>query len=197
MISPLRWLVLFASLLAGWSADGPGVSCSPMNTLNRSRRWWGSPCQNHPGILSQVLDEEPSQAALGQKEGTNLECEEDIYSAQLTSKVKMWPPWPLNLLQRSRNNPHIDDETSVAASSVYPSAAAQFWAYFKQRTRIGVRQIQEVGSQVCVVMSSKPIVEFHVGLNNQQTGILSRFVGRYPTNNIVTELKPENTYLFS
>jgi hypothetical protein len=64
----------------------------------------------------------------------------------LVNRVKMWPPWPLSLLGRKKENEELDGV--VTAKNTYPSAGALFWAYFKQRTRIGVRQIQEVGSQL-------------------------------------------------
>lgn len=177
MTAPSRhWFVIFASFLVGWSLNGLTASCSPMNAVYRSWRRWGCLHQNTrkrttigtgtlltaadapasgADVLLEMSDEEIPQMFEGQKELTDLDSEEKIFSAELTSKVKMWPPWPLNLLQRSGKSAIIDEEMPVVASNTYPSAAAQFWAYFKQRTRIGVRQIQEVGSQVRAIVSAK------------------------------------------
>ena len=70
----------------------------------------------------------------------------DVLSTRLTSRVNMWPPWPLNLITRERQS--NDDDSTPTAANTYPSAAALFWAYFQQRARVTVRQIQEVGSQL-------------------------------------------------
>ena len=72
----------------------------------------------------------------------------DQQSIQLVNRVKMWPPWPLNLLTRPRVDSHSDHHDVPTAANTYPSAAALFWAYFRQRARVGFRQVQEVGSQL-------------------------------------------------
>jgi hypothetical protein len=82
------------------------------------------------------------------------------------STTSMWPPWPLNLLQqRSRNEEgrqgssdkslttSTNDDSSnndfpITAANMYPSMGALMWAYLRQRTRIWVRQLEEIGSQV-------------------------------------------------
>jgi len=76
---------------------------------------------------------------------------------QLVNRVKMWPPWPLSLLQRQKEDDNEgdssetnkeEDNQEVTASNSYPSAAAVALAWFTQRARIGVRQLQEVGSSL-------------------------------------------------
>jgi short-subunit dehydrogenase len=69
-----------------------------------------------------------------------------ISAVQLTNRVKAWPPWPLSLLTSEKELSSPDQDT--ATTYEYPSAGALFWSYFKQRARVGVRQIQEVGSQL-------------------------------------------------
>ena len=70
---------------------------------------------------------------------------------ELANRVKMWPPWPLSLLEQRKRDKEDDTEEVVAASDTtdaYPSIAALFWAYFKMQTRIGARQLSEVGSSL-------------------------------------------------
>lgn len=72
----------------------------------------------------------------------------DDAAVLLVNRVKAWPPWPLSLLER---NDEDDDGAAakdeiVTAGNTYPSSAALFWAYFKERTRIGIRQCKEACS---------------------------------------------------
>jgi short-subunit dehydrogenase len=91
-------------------------------------------------------------------------------AVQLVNRVKMWPPWPLSLLQRENgngdgnyqkgsgsgaavkgggNSEDNDSSTAVVtASNTYPSAAAVALAWCTQRARIGIRQLEEVGSSL-------------------------------------------------
>jgi hypothetical protein len=71
---------------------------------------------------------------------------QEVYAIRLASRVKIWPPWPLSLL--GKTSEEEEDGGAVTAANTYPSAVALFWAYFRQRARIGVRQFQEIGSQV-------------------------------------------------
>lgn len=73
---------------------------------------------------------------------------EDI---QMVNRVTMWPPWPLSLLDRRRDastNQTSTSTDSTSSLSAYPSAAILFFSYVKQRARIGLRQLQEVGSSL-------------------------------------------------
>ena len=75
---------------------------------------------------------------------------------QLANRVKMWPPWPLNLLKKDRRKQTSNDPdhqqpmttSTLTAKNTYPSAGALFWVYLRQQTRVGLRQLQEVGSQL-------------------------------------------------
>jgi hypothetical protein len=114
---------------------------------------------------------------------------ERIFETQLANRVKMWPPWPLSLLGRKKKSSD-DNDGVVTAATTYPSAAALFWAYFRQRTRIGVRQIQEVGSQVSLrcnsrhgkhrgswdLITSKTQITFAWSLSHKQQSIPTEFV---------------------
>jgi short-subunit dehydrogenase len=80
----------------------------------------------------------------------------------------MWPPWPLNIIKermdklKSSLSTDLEETSSTGdlaqnddrerkqqqSSSMYPSMGALFFAYARQQTRIGIRQIQEVSSQV-------------------------------------------------
>jgi uncharacterized protein len=74
----------------------------------------------------------------------------DILLVETTNRVKMWPPWPLNLLTRAFTEKASNDEAGALTSteSSYASAGALFWAYGRGRAKIWVRQLQEVGSQL-------------------------------------------------
>jgi short-subunit dehydrogenase len=73
---------------------------------------------------------------------------------QLANRVQMWPPWPLNLLTNDRRKQQKSDDPDqplapgVTAKNTYPSAGALFWVFFRQQTRVGLRQLQEVGSEL-------------------------------------------------
>ncbi len=81
-------------------------------------------------------------------------------SVSLVNRVKLWPPWPLSLWQRqgdnnnsrssSNNNNNVENPRNkvVTASNTYPSAAVVALVWCTQRARIGVRQLQEVGSSL-------------------------------------------------
>jgi hypothetical protein len=49
---------------------------------------------------------------------------------------KLWPPWPFNLIGKQKKN-------GQSLEDGYPSTGALFWAYLRQRSRIGIRQIQQ------------------------------------------------------
>ena len=72
---------------------------------------------------------------------------ENMLTVKLANRVKAWPPWPFTLLG-NKEEQKDEQDGAVTAANTYPSAGALFWAYFKQRTRIGIRQIQEIGSQL-------------------------------------------------
>jgi short-subunit dehydrogenase len=76
---------------------------------------------------------------------------------QLVNRVKLWPPWPLNLLAKDRRKQTSNDPdghrqpvttSKLTAKNTYPSAGALFWVYLRQRTRVGLRQLQQVSSQL-------------------------------------------------
>lgn len=80
-------------------------------------------------------------------------------SVQLVNRVKMWPPWPLSLLQKesggggennnnNESSSKSDDDQVVTASNTYPSAAAIALAWCTVRARVGIRQLEEVGSSL-------------------------------------------------
>jgi len=96
------------------------------------------------------------------------DIEGEISEIRLINRVKMWPPWPLNLIQRDDHHHDKDDDGSrntddkhrkvgsqsqnkdlaVTAANTYPSAAALAMAWCLQNARIGLRQLQEVGSML-------------------------------------------------
>lgn len=86
--------------------------------------------------------------------GRRRDFEQDISEVQLVNRVKMWPPWPLSLLQggdnggskSSKDRTGQREDEVVTARNTYPSAAAIALAWCTQRARIGVRQLQEAGS---------------------------------------------------
>eukprot|EP00980_Cylindrotheca_fusiformis_P017573 scaffold5517_cov135-Cylindrotheca_fusiformis.AAC.3 len=100
---------------------------------------------------------------------------------QPPKKSQFWPPWPFNLLRRS-NTPQEGNPNHSASTSSYPSSASLFWEYFKQRTRIGARQVKEIGATLYfhlppalppfLVLASFPTRVF--GDNLKDTKALSR-----------------------
>ena len=80
-----------------------------------------------------------------------------VQEVQLVNRVKMWPPWPLNLLKKDRRKQTSNDpdhqqpmttSSTLTAKDIYPSDLALFWVYLRQQTRVGLRQLQEVGSEL-------------------------------------------------
>jgi hypothetical protein len=74
-----------------------------------------------------------------------------------TSRNKLWPPWPFNLIGKRQHQDHHDDHR-------YPSTGALFWAYLRQRARIGIRQLRQrkfwfvLVLSVCIFVSNHPVV---------------------------------------
>lgn len=73
--------------------------------------------------------------------------------------TSMWPPWPLSLIQRKKEKSESSTSSSSPANDYdatdggkreyqYPSMALLMFSYLRQRTRIWVRQLEEIGSQV-------------------------------------------------
>lgn len=93
------------------------------------------------------------QAVLGEESAADMsygDCNLD--DVRLVNRVNMWPPWPLSLLNRRKDASTNQTLTSASSpsstSNQYPSAAILFLTYLKQRSRIGLRQLQEVGSSL-------------------------------------------------
>lgn len=60
-----------------------------------------------------------------------------LVSNSSSKKSKMWPPWPFNMIGRTK------EQKEAAAEDDSSSAAGLFWLYFRQRTRIGFRSLQQ------------------------------------------------------
>ena len=59
----------------------------------------------------------------------------EVEEVDVPASNKLWPPWPFNLLGRKSKSQDADDS--------YPSTGSLFWAYLRQRSRVGIRQIQQ------------------------------------------------------
>lgn len=53
----------------------------------------------------------------------------------------LWPPWPFNLIGRKSKSATSSD--AIDNDDTYPSTGSLFWAYLRQRSRVGIRQIQQ------------------------------------------------------
>jgi uncharacterized protein len=129
-----------------------------------SRRWMNHQRQDEEiGMLCRDHDRSTrrsttAKAVGGLKTGDNME-KTMLLASRTTS---MWPPWPLSLLQRKKEadasstlassspSPSIDKDATEGSGSTYqyPSMALLMFSYLRQRTRIWVRQLEEIGSQV-------------------------------------------------
>jgi len=76
-------------------------------------------------------------------------------AAAYSEKSVFWPPWPFSLLDRNNNNNNNNINNSQSSSIVsrgsstasdFQTGATLFVAYTRQRARIGLSQIQQVGS---------------------------------------------------
>jgi len=70
---------------------------------------------------------------------------------QNNNKSVFWPPWPFSLLDRNNNSQHGESSSIVnrgisSTASDFQTGAALFAAYTRQRARVGLQQIQQVGS---------------------------------------------------
>jgi hypothetical protein len=78
----------------------------------------------------------PTKLALinNRKQSRVVAAEEDDDDTPENSKL--WPPWPFNLIgKQQKNGQSLEDG--------YPSTGTLFWAYLQQRSRVGIRQIQQ------------------------------------------------------
>lgn len=71
-----------------------------------------------------------------------VSIEEDPEEEEKSSRVKMWPPWPFNLLTKPQR-PHNAKNSSYGYRS-----SGLFWAYFRQQLQSTKRQMQH-GEQQC------------------------------------------------
>lgn len=79
---------------------------------------------------------------------------------------KLWPPWPFNLIGKKPSN----------TKDGYPSTGSLFWAYLRQRSRIGVRQIQQREYMDDRVRVSCIDHRKHLTLLVRQLGVNSGFI---------------------
>ena len=111
-------------------------------------------------------DDNCTKNSLNKKFYTIRDVSSSSSSRKTPSTSSMWPPWPLNIMKERMNKmkyslstdlektsmddvtQNEDRERKQQQSSTYPSVGALFFAYARQQTRIGIRQIREVSSQV-------------------------------------------------
>ena len=71
-----------------------------------------------------------------------VSIEEDPEEEENSSRVKMWPPWPFNLLTKPQRSDNAKNSSYGYRSS------GLFWAYFRQQLQSTKRQMQH-GEQQC------------------------------------------------
>ena len=80
-----------------------------------------------------------------------------------TSRNKLWPPWPFNMIgnrrRRRQHQDHHDDDR-------YPSTGALFWAYLRQRARIGIRQVRQRKWCFVMILSMRKFLSNDVVVSN-------------------------------
>ena len=181
-------LLACIGLLFHFDGDNNKVCCLSGNNWGRRGGRGSSPDNNPLGkgiLMSMVSNLEWDHELYGDEEEKEEMVEIDFhriprklsrYSSRrrqrrkhtplrLVGRTSMWPPWPLNLLQKrneddntssgasSSDNDHTtggdkDDDSTPTAKNMYPSLGSLIFVYFKQRSRIGIRQVQEIFSQI-------------------------------------------------
>jgi hypothetical protein len=112
------------------------ASSVPQHTTSRRRQivhFGGMDDIREVASLNRKL---PTKLALinNRKQSRVVAAEEDDDDTPENSKL--WPPWPFNLIgKQQKNGQSLEDG--------YPSTGTLFWAYLQQRSRVGIRQIQQ------------------------------------------------------
>lgn len=112
-------------------------------------------------VVMDVVNRGTMSAATGTIE---KEKEEDILdSAPTTSSSSLWPPWPFSLLT---SNNHESDNASIAERRSGKSTALLFGKYLRQKSIIGLRQMQQGKTQDTGHMdNSKFIHKIHTDIH--------------------------------
>ena len=72
--------------------------------------------------------------------------------SQKDNRNKMWPPWPFNLMQRSRSLSATTSGADVDITHRRRGPAVRMggvvWSFFGQRARVSVKEMQDIGSRL-------------------------------------------------
>jgi hypothetical protein len=101
---------------------------------------------------------------------------------QHSEKVKMWPPWPFNLLQRPAKT--TSDGTAIVSSPRSKGGPAVRLggfavAFFRQQTLVSLKQMQDVGSRLWFHLppSIPPLILFTLLPRQEQQLVLNAETG--------------------
>ena len=122
------WWIAIAVILLSLPSVSVANGAGTENCLRRRIVHFGSIDSIKTATLAQKL---PKKVTLIARTKRPVEVEEEGAPAS----NKLWPPWPFNLIGKKANSEASDDG--------YPSTGTLFWAYLRQRSRVGVRQIQQ------------------------------------------------------
>lgn len=115
---------------------------SAASNYSRSFGVWNNIARRGADIYPQT--ETPSLSSLSQQQRSINQV--DTVSTDASggsSQPSMWPPWPFNLLDQSRNGSMNSEGQQPIAESGYRSTVQIFWDYARQRGRGGVRQLRQ------------------------------------------------------
>jgi hypothetical protein len=146
--------MMLLSLLPSIFVDAKGVFSEPHHAFQQRRRPiipFRTMSRNHTSSLSSTA----RQIQTVQNRKTRVAAPADVMKDvdalakhnknNNNNKNKLWPPWPFNLIGRKSSAflGDDDDGDSIVHDDGYPSTGSLFWAYLRQRSRVGIRQIQQ------------------------------------------------------
>lgn len=137
-LSPVSKLFLFTALVATLPV---ALSINDIRSRRRVNVYFGSMEAWHHAKPSYFTSSATKLVSRPSRRRV-LSIDEDPEEEENSSRVKMWPPWPFNLLTKPQRSDNAKDSSYVYRSS------GLFWAYFRQQLQSTKRQMQH-GEQQC------------------------------------------------
>jgi uncharacterized protein len=146
--------------------DGTAIQSSPSLTSSSCSRQgsdidlskhehdgrWRKMSESYSNSLSHVFSRRFCAVSWSKRRGGGSnELEDTSRSGSRKRFSRMWPPWPISLLNPREDSVPTSADGTEEESIEYDSGismGALAWAYLRQRVRIGIRQGQEASSQV-------------------------------------------------
>lgn len=146
--------------------DGAAIQSSPSLTSSSCSRQgsdidlskhehdgrWRKMSESYSNSLSHVFSRRFCAVSWSKRRGGGSnELEDTSRSGSRKRFSRMWPPWPISLLNPREDSVPTSADGTEEESIEYDSGismGALAWAYLRQRVRIGIRQGQEASSQV-------------------------------------------------